>query len=182
MVRQLENSSDKVEFAAILDSTAVLKRKVEQQELIGGEVFESLVWIFEQYNIISVPHPTWVGELGKALETVSAHEVIPFVLDFIKNRMSNDYIEFVLRLTDVHRSNLSMDYTITEKVSTPLIVARAEANQWNGEDEHLGWSGYAETVTGAIVPGHHGSMLEEENVLVLAAYLKEQLNKLRVSQ
>jgi amino acid adenylation domain-containing protein/non-ribosomal peptide synthase protein (TIGR01720 family) len=182
MVRQLENSGDKVTFAAILDSTAVLKRKVQQQDLIGGEVFESLLWIFEQYNIISVPHPAWVAELGKALETVSANEVIPFVLDFIKDRMSNDYIEFVLRLTDVHRSNLSMDYTITGKVSTPLIVAKAEANQWDGEDEHLGWSGYAETVTGTIVPGHHGSMLEQENVLVLAAYLKEQLNKHQVSQ
>ncbi|MBO9732436.1 MAG: amino acid adenylation domain-containing protein [Chitinophaga sp.] len=181
MVRQLEDSGDKVEFAAILDTTAVVKQRVQQQELIGGEVFESLVWIFEQYKIISVPHPAWVGDLGKALETVSATEVIPFVLDFIKDKLSNDYIEFVLRLTDVHRCNLSMDYTITGKVSTPLIVAKAAANQWRGADEHLGWSEYAETVTGTIVPGHHGSMLEEENVLVLAAYLKEQLGKLQTS-
>ncbi|MBC9929146.1 non-ribosomal peptide synthetase [Chitinophaga qingshengii] len=176
MARQLEAQGEQVTLAAILDTTAEVRRQVHQQELIGGEVFESLVWIFEQYNIISVPHPEWVAQLGKALETVDPKEVIPFVLEFIKDKMSNDYIEFVLRLTDVHRYNLSMDYTVTEKVHTPLTVVKAAANQWSGADEHLGWSAYGTQVTGTTVPGHHGSMIEGENVLVLAAYLKEKLS------
>ncbi|PSL44995.1 amino acid adenylation domain-containing protein [Chitinophaga niastensis] len=175
MTKQLESNGEKMDLVAILD-TVVLSGKEKQVVDAGGqEIFTSLVWVFEQYNIIASTHPLWVAELGSKVLSLEPKEVVPFITDFIKDKINREHAGFIMRLFNTYKMNASILYNFDGIIYSSLSLIKAAVTNWAGFDECLGWSKYAADVKVFTSPGAHSSMVKDDNAKILAGYLKELL-------
>lgn len=180
MASQLEQLGEPVELVALIDTLAVSKLN-KQQELEGEEALDFILNMLERYSIISKPYPEWVTTVRLQMKNVEPKNAVAFIADFIKVNADTEHAQFILRLFDVYKTNLKLDYTVSSTVNAPVILVKSAEHQLKenriGFDEYLGWSPFAPHIRLVTVPGTHASMIKEENAVLLANHLKAGLKK-----
>ncbi|MHA4810748.1 amino acid adenylation domain-containing protein, partial [Flavitalea flava] len=179
MAVQLEKKGQVIDFVAVLDGIAGVKRAVSPEFNETVFIMQMIADYFVSFDIIKVPYPDWVNELKEHLSGLPLKAMMPFVAGFVKGKIpeKKKTIEFLSRIINVRIFNTQMHYSPPGKIRGELLILKAEKTNMPEREEMLGWAGFAEHLKLRMVPGDHDTMINKENSAIIARHIKDRFNQ-----
>lgn len=176
MIKQLEQTGEKVEMAAILDVTTVLPDLFFKTDYVMKFVMDSL----NKYGLLTTSEPEWKEDLQSELATLISQKKIPNISEFLKDRMivSNESKGLILRIIDLNIANMMLGYKIEGAVDTPFMVIKAMEDPTSHELPALGWENHTTSVQVEEIDGGHFSMLYKNFAIEIAGLLQQFITEL----
>lgn len=176
MARQLELDGYEVEFTAIMDEQVELVSVMPPHLTPAEFVLDLAAGYFDWVKLIQQPY-TWDASLKEELEHLPATAMTAVIAAHLKTLFPDkkQTIERVSRLINVRVYNAPMTYLPPGKINAPVIIFRADDSEWGVVDDTLEWCHYTDNIRVYKVPGDHQTILDTENVKVLAGFLKQEI-------
>ncbi len=172
MTKQLEALGEEVGIAIILD-VATNSGREQAAETVKADQLMDFIWTgFEKYGMQELMTPSFAGELRMAVENLLNRNMIPCLAELLKDKVVREDMALVLRIMDLHITNMLLPYRIVGKVNAPLTIVKAIMNPLLHTHEALGWQDHSSSVKVLTNSGDHFTMLREGFAQELAITLK----------
>lgn len=171
MVRQLEAAGDEVAFVAMLDISVILNRlRIEGDNIPVAAMMASIRNLTRSFKLVADPLPEWLQTLEATLHALPQEERVKHIATCLHEQYPGrkDAVEFVVRLFHLEMVNVLVKYTPADSIGCPLVVVKAEEEDWRGYEPDLGWSERAPMHHVITSPGNHNSMVRGEHAVLLA--------------
>lgn len=175
MMKMLEGSKEKVDFACILDISS--KREIIQPGKKAGVLLGILKKIFG--NKMTNKDYTELSKKINSTHFGSDNELIHEIKYLVMNIAGQDPdTALLLRMFAVQASNLVNSNAVEGKTSTPLTLIKAIRSDHTSKDKDksLGWSEHA-TVSVLQSNGDHFTMLKGQHAVKVADVIQERITK-----
>ncbi|MBN9384566.1 MAG: hypothetical protein J0H74_27680, partial [Chitinophagaceae bacterium] len=177
MTRQLESGGEEVAFTALLDISVDLDRLGITGTVIPLEcmmtTLRRLLYAFGFMEDWGDEGLAWMGEFSARLEAIPEDDRPAVIGRCLRDRypQRQEMVDFIMRLFNLEMTNILVNYVPSGRIVSPLVIVRAEEEDWHGYGESLGWHAFSDKCHVMTAPGTHDSMVRSAHAIVLVQRL-----------